>query len=143
MLNPQPHISTHEPWIWRQFAQQLPLDTVRTGIRSASASPRAALRLPSWSPGELVATHAAYAAALRTIGVTDPRIVAMEGDDDSSSYAQVFPAPTAGRPFEIVVADQRPAAPEQQMIAAAIALQARAQIPFAAGFADSWSTPTT
>src|SRR5436189_1042136 len=104
MVNPQPHLSTDQPWIWREFAQQLPIDTVRTGIAGRAASFATLVRLPSWAPGELVATHEAYGAALRPIGAAYPFIVAMEGAPDSSTYAQVFPA---GRAAESMIADQR------------------------------------
>ena len=133
-------LPTHEPWIWRQFAQQLPLDTARTGIATRAASRRDHHRLPTWSPGELVATNEAYEATLGTIGAEDPRIVALEGDLDSSTYAQIVPAAPAVRPVESVIADKVTAAPEQQMVAAAIALQTSGRIPFAATFADSWTT---
>src|SRR6188472_2172412 len=120
MLNPQPHISTHEPWIWRQFAQQLPLETTHTGVIARPASPRRApLQLPSWSPGELVATYDAYLAALRTLGSADPGIIAMEADADSSTFAQVFPAAPAVRPVESIIADRQTAGAEQRMVAAA------------------------
>jgi transketolase len=140
MLNPHPHISTHEPWIWRQFAHQLPLDTARTGCGTRAVSAPDRYRLPTWSPGELVATHGAYQAALRTIGAADPRMLALEGDSDSSTYTQTFPATPALPPIESVIAEHVSAAPEQRMVAAAIALQSRAQIPFAATFADFWTT---
>jgi transketolase len=133
MLNPPPHISTHEPRIWRELAHRTPLDNVRTDVRAGAPSPhRAPLRLPSWSPGELVTTHDAYVAALRTVGAANPRVVALEGQPDSSTYVQVFPAAPVVRPAEGVIAEQR-------MVASAIALQARGQIPFAAAFADSWT----
>jgi hypothetical protein len=122
MLNPQPHISNHEPWIWRQFAQQLPLGAARTGNGTRAASRPDQHRLPTWSPGELVATNEAYEAALRTIGAADPRVVAMEADPDSSTYAQTFPAAPAVRPVESVIAEHVSAAPKQQMVATAIAL---------------------
>jgi transketolase len=82
----------------------------------------------------------AYEAALRTIGAANPRIVAMEADPDSSTYAQTFPAAPAVRPVESVIAEHVSAAPEQQMVATAIALQTSGRIPFAATFADSWTT---
>jgi len=139
MLNPQPQIGTHEPWIWRELAR-LPLDTVGVGTGPRAATPHAPVRLPSWSPGGLVATHDAYVAAVRTLGAADPRIVAMEGRPDSSTYVQVFPAAPAGRPVEGIIADHQTAAAEHRMVAATIAFQARGQIPFAAAFADSWTS---
>lgn len=140
MLNPQPHISAHEPWIWRQFAQQLPLETVPFASETRAVSRPASLPLPSWSTGELVATHDAYERTLRTLGAADPRIVALETDPNSSTYAQIFPTAPALRPVESVIADHVTAAAEQQMVATTIALQTRGRIPFAATFADSWTT---
>ena len=139
MLNPQPHTSIHEPWIWRQFAKQLPIGTVRSADGTRARSRLAPLPLPSWSPGELIATHDAYEAAVRTIGASDPRIVALAADRDSATYAQVFPSAPALRSVESAIAEHVTAA-EQQMVATAIALQTHGQIPFAATFADSWTT---
>lgn len=139
MLNPQPHTSIHEPWIRHQFAQQLPIGTVRAAKGTRTRSRPAPLPLPSWSPGELIATHDAYEAAVRTIGASDPRIVAIEADRDSATYAQVFGSAPALRSVESAIAEHMTAA-EQQMVATAIALQTHGQIPFAATFADSWTT---
>jgi transketolase len=69
-----------------------------------------------------------------------PRVVALEGNPDGSTYVQVLPAAPAGRPFESVIAGRQTAGGEQRMVAAALALQARAKIPFAASFADSWTS---
>ena len=141
MLNPQPHINTHEPWIWREFAHELPLETVRADSGNRAAPPhRASPRLPSWLPGTHVATHEAYGAALRAVGAGDPRVVALEGKPDSSTYTQILPAAPAGRPIESIIADRQTTGAEQRMVVAAIALQTRGQIPFAATFADSWTS---
>jgi hypothetical protein len=71
------------------------------GTRAPSPA-RAPVRLPSWSPGELVATRRAYGEALRAIGAAEPRVVAMEGEVGNSTYSQLFrdgsrpwPTPTA------------------------------------------------
>jgi hypothetical protein len=64
--------------------------TTVTDSESAAMTPRAVARAtsshgapagpPSWSPGELVATHDAYSATLRTIAAADPRVVAIDGE---------------------------------------------------------------
>ena len=140
MLNPQPHINTHEPWIWREFAHQLPLNSPPSGTAARVAWPHTPYQLPSWSPGEVVATHEAYGSSLRTIGATNPRIVAMESELDSSTYSQVFPALPSGPIVESIIAERQTTGAEQRMVAVAMALQARGKIPFAATFADSWTS---
>ena len=66
--------------------------------------------LPSWSPGEFVATRDAYETTLRARVVADPRVVVVDG----------------GRT-------------EEQTVATALAVHARGLIPFASTFADSWT----
>jgi transketolase len=93
---------------------------------------RAPIHLPSWSPGELVPTRRAYGEALRAIGTADPRVVAMDGEVGNSTYSELFRDSFPDRYFEMYVA-------EQQMVAAAIGLQARHWIPFASTFAAFWT----
>jgi transketolase len=106
--------------------------------RPITAAPRvplprlAPVRLPSWSPGELVATRRAYGEALRAIGAAEPRVVAMDGEVGNSTYSELFRDAFPERYFEMFVA-------EQQMVAAAIGLQARGRIPFASTFAAFWT----
>jgi transketolase len=102
-------------------------------VTSQAASPRRAeVRLPSWSLGELVATRRAYGEALRAVGAAEPRVVAMDGEVGNSTYSELFRDAFPGRYFEMFVA-------EQQMVAAAIGLQARRWIPFASTFAAFWT----
>jgi transketolase len=77
--------------------------------RSDIAPPDTTL-LPSWSPGEFVATHDAYEKTLRAMQASDSRIVVVEN-----------------------------ALSEQQMVAKALAVHSRGRIPFASTFADSWA----
>lgn len=88
--------------------------------------------LPTWSPGELVATREAYGEALRAIGAAERRVVAMDGEVGNSTYSEIFRKAFPERYFEMYVA-------EQQMVASAIGLQARHWIPFASTFAAFWS----
>jgi transketolase len=104
---------------------------------TAAATPappprRPEIRLPSWSPGELVATRRAYGEALRAVGAAEPRVVAMDGEVGNSTYSELFRDAFPERYFEMFVA-------EQQMVAAAIGLQARRRIPFASTFAAFWT----
>ena len=94
--------------------------------------PRAPIRLPSWPLGELIATRRAYGEALRAIGAAEPRVVAMDGEVGNSTYSELFRDAFPERYFEMYVA-------EQQMVAAAIGLQARGRIPFASTFAAFWT----
>jgi transketolase len=99
---------------------------------SAPAPTRGPVRLPSWSLGELIATRRAYGEALRAIGDAEPRVVAMDGEVGNSTYSEIFRDAFPDRYFEMYVA-------EQQMVAAAIGLQARGRIPFASTFAAFWT----
>ncbi len=98
----------------------------------ASLPPRGRVRLPWWSPGELVATRRAYGEALRAVGAAEPRVVAMDGEVGNSTYSELFREAFPERYFEMYVA-------EQQMVAAAIGFQARGRIPFASTFAAFWT----
>jgi transketolase len=105
----------------------------RPAASPAVAPPRRdELHLPAWSPGELVATRRAYGEALRAVGAAEPRVVAMDGEVGNSTYSQIFRDAFPERYFEMYVA-------EQQMVAAAIGLQARGKIPFASTFAAFWT----
>ena len=101
------------------------------GIRALTSS-RAPVRLPSWPLGEVVATRRAYGEALRAVGAAEPRVVAMDGEVGNSTYSELFRSAFPERYFEMFVA-------EQQMVAAAIGLQARRRIPFASTFAAFWT----
>jgi transketolase len=108
-----------------------PQRPIATGAQ-ASSPRRAPVRLPSWSPGELVATRRAYGEALRAVGAAEPHVVAMDGEVGNSTYSELFRETFPERYFEMFVA-------EQQMLAAAIGLQARGWIPFASTFAAFWT----
>jgi len=97
--------------------------------------PRAAARaveLPAWPLGEMVAGRRAYGEALAALGDAEPRVIAMDGEVSNSTYSELFRRSHPERYLEMYVA-------EQQMVAAAIGLQARDFIPFASTFAAFWS----
>jgi transketolase len=88
--------------------------------------------VPAWDRGEVVAGRRAYGEALAALGFAEPRIVAMDGEVGNSTYSELFRDAHPDRFFEMYVA-------EQQMVAAAIGLQARGRVPFASTFAAFWS----
>jgi transketolase len=109
------------------------------GIRSLSVSvqgppepkpfeiERTAVDRPTYEIGEKVATRGAYGDALAWIGSVDEKVVALDGEVGNSTYAERFAAKHPDRFFEMYIA-------EQQMVAAAVGMQARGWKPFASSF---------
>ncbi|MGH2398737.1 MAG: transketolase, partial [bacterium] len=94
-----------------------------------AAKPHAgALSLPSYKIGESVATRRAYGDALKALGAARPDVVALDGEVSNSTYSEDFAKAFPTRFFEMYIA-------EQQMVAAAVGLQARGYAPFASTFA--------
>jgi transketolase len=88
---------------------------------------RAEVEKPTYEVGEKVATRAAYGDALAWIGSIDEKVVALDGEVGNSTYAERFAAKHPERFFEMYIA-------EQQMVAAAVGMQARGWKPFASSF---------
>jgi transketolase len=88
--------------------------------------------LPTWTLGFQVPSRLAYGQTLAALGAAEPRLVVMDGEVGNSTYSELFRDAHPERFFEMYVA-------EQQMVAAAIGLQARGWIPFASTFAAFWS----
>jgi transketolase len=88
----------------------------------------ARLELPSYPPGASVATRAAFGDALVALGVANPRIVVLDGEVSNSTYTDKFAKAHPGRFFEMYIA-------EQQMVSAAVGMQALGWTPFAGTFA--------
>jgi transketolase len=84
--------------------------------------------LPAWEPGDEVATRKAYGEALAALGYRRGDIVALDGEVNNSTYTEVFAEAHPDRYFEMYIA-------EQQMVAAAVGLQARGWLPFVSTFA--------
>jgi transketolase len=78
--------------------------------------------------GEKVATRKAYGEALAALGRVRGDVVALDGEVNNSTYAEVFAKAHPERYFEMYIA-------EQQMLAAAVGLQARGWRPFVSTFA--------
>ena len=86
------------------------------------------LELPRYELGEEVATRKAYGDALAAVGAARGDVVAVDGEVSNSTFAEVFAKAHPERYFEMYIA-------EQQMVAAAVGLQARGWRPFASTFA--------
>jgi transketolase len=84
--------------------------------------------LPQYKPGDAVATRSAFGDALAAIGKSDHRVVVLDGEVSNSTFTDKFAHANPDRFFEIYIA-------EQQMVSAAVGMQALGRIPFAATFA--------
>jgi transketolase len=84
--------------------------------------------LPTWDVGEQEATRKAYGEALTALGALRGDVVALDGEVSNSTHSELFRAAHEERYFEMFIA-------EQQMIAAAVGMQARGWVPFASTFA--------
>ena len=75
-----------------------------------------------------MATRKAYGDALAAVGAARGDVVAVDGEVSNSTFAEVFAKAHPERYFEMYIS-------EQQMVAAAVGLQARGWRPFASTFA--------
>ncbi len=90
------------------------------------------LQLPSWAVGEEVATRRVYGDTLAALGSARGDIVALDGEVNNSTFAEIFAEAHPDRYFEMYIA-------EQQMVATAVGLQVRKWVPFASSFAAFFS----
>ena len=90
--------------------------------------PTTELELPRYEVGTEVATRKAYGEALAALGSARGDVVALDGEVSNSTFAEIFAKAHPERFFEMYIA-------EQQMIAAAVGLQAVGWRPFASTFA--------
>jgi transketolase len=86
------------------------------------------LELPRYELGQEVATRKAYGEALAALGAGRPEVVALDGEVSNSTFAEIFKEAHPERFFEMYIA-------EQQLVAAAVGLQAVGWRPFASTFA--------
>ncbi len=86
------------------------------------------LELPRYELGAEVATRKAYGDALAALGAARGDVVVLDGEVSNSTFAETFAKAHPERYFEMYIA-------EQQLIAAAVGLQARGWRPFASSFA--------
>ncbi|MGH3051384.1 MAG: transketolase, partial [Gaiellaceae bacterium] len=90
--------------------------------------PTGKLELPRYELGSEEATRKAYGEALTALGAARGDVVALDGEVSNSTYAEIFAKAHPDRYFEMYIA-------EQQMVAAAVGIQARNWKPFASTFA--------
>jgi transketolase len=88
----------------------------------------APLELPRYELGSSVATRKAYGDALAALGLARGDVVALDGEVSNSTFSEEFAKAIPERFFEMYIA-------EQQLLAAAVGLQARGWRPFASSFA--------
>jgi transketolase len=89
--------------------------------------PTRGAELPTWELGEQVATREAYGKALAALGGQRGDVVALDGEVSNSTMTEVFAQAYPDRYFEMFIA-------EQQMVAAAVGMQARGWVAFASTF---------
>src|SRR5207247_7498728 len=64
------------------------------------------LELPTWEVGEEVATRRAYGDALAALGSARGDVVALDGEVNNSTYAEIFAEAHPERYFEMYIAEQ-------------------------------------
>jgi len=90
--------------------------------------PVASSRPPAYEQGSMAATRTAFGEALAALGDRRPDIVVLDGEVSDSTRTASFAKAHPERFFEFYIA-------EQQLLAAAIGMQVRGWVPFAATFA--------
>jgi transketolase len=93
--------------------------------RSVETTP---IELPRYEVGSEVATRKAYGDALAALGSARGDVVVLDGEVSNSTFAETFAKAHPERFFEMYIA-------EQQMVAAAVGLQAVGWRPFVSTFA--------
>ncbi|MCZ7567839.1 MAG: transketolase [Ardenticatenaceae bacterium] len=86
------------------------------------------LALPTYEVGTKIATRQAYGEALKALGGARADVIVLDGEVGNSTYSDIFAHAYPDRFFEMFIA-------EQQMVAAAVGLNVRHYVPFAATFA--------
>ncbi|MBS1988234.1 transketolase [Candidatus Dependentiae bacterium] len=80
-----------------------------------------------FAQGKSISTRKAFGYALAALGRANSAVVALDGDVKNSTYTDIFEAEFPDRFIQCFVA-------EQNMVGAAVGLQARGKVPFAATF---------
>ena len=93
-----------------------------------AAAPAVALPAPNFPPGQQIATREAFGQALAALAPLDPRLVAIDGDVENSTYTQDFQKVSPERFFEGYIA-------EQNMTGMAMGFATTGRVPFVSTFA--------
>ena len=104
------------------------VDVAKPDTAQAHTFPSGQLELPRYDLGDEVATRKAYGDALAALGTARGDVVALDGEVSNSTFAEIFAKEHPERFFEMYIA-------EQQMLAAAVGLQARGWNAFGSTFA--------
>jgi transketolase len=100
-----------------------------TSLRTGQPAPGgSAPSPPRYERGDKVATRTAFGDALAAAGGSHPELVVLDGEVADSTRTEAFAKQYPDRFFEFYIA-------EQQMLAAALGMQARGLVPVAATFA--------
>ncbi len=83
---------------------------------------------PTYKLGQTVATREAYGAALKKLGAANPKVVAIDGDVQNSTFSEFFGKAYPQRYFQGYIA-------EQNIVSVAVGLSAQGYTAFAASFA--------
>jgi transketolase len=108
--------------------RDLRIDVARPGVEPVPRPAPSKLELPRYELGTEVATRKAYGDALAALGTARPDVVALDGEVSNSTFTEIFAKAHPERYFEMYIA-------EQQLVAAAVGLQAVGWRPFASTFA--------
>lgn len=131
-------VQNREGWHGKPFPEEMMQRAVReigpadikleSKVRQRKMRHRRSSFIPGkYSPGDMVATRAAFGNALVRAGMKNPDIVAVDGDVRNSTMTQDFFRAFPKRSFESFIA-------EQNMAGMAIGFSAMGMIPFAATF---------
>jgi transketolase len=101
------------------------------GEPAIAANPEAQVLLPTYEPGQKVATRAAFGAAIAALAAR-PEIVVIDGEVGNSTHAEEFEKVAPERYFEVFIA-------EQQLVATAVGVAVRGYVAFASTFAVFFS----
>jgi transketolase len=104
------------------------VDVAPPDAAEAHTFPSGTLELPRYDVGDEVATRKAYGEALTALGAARGDVVALDGEVGNSTFAEIFAKAHPERYFEMYIA-------EQQLLAAAVGLQARGWNAFGSTFA--------
>jgi transketolase len=105
----------------RQITVTLAKPSLKNGARPAPAAPS----LPRYDDG--IATRKAFGEALAALSATRPDLVVLDGEVSNSTYTEDFQKVAPERFFEMYIA-------EQEMVGAAVGMQAVGKTAFAATF---------
>jgi transketolase len=112
--------------------RNIQVNVAKPEAAEAHRFPDGQLELPSYDVGEEVATRKAYGEALAALGSARGDVVALDGEVSNSTFAEIFAKAHPERYFEMYIA-------EQQLIAAAVGLNARGWNAFTSTFAAFFS----